>query len=181
MTRVAYLAAALALLVAVPANAAEKGMVSYDALSPTARDLTGEGLTFSYSKSLLHMRVLAIRATAVPVGVIVTPLTDGRIAQKLDRLAGADAKVGSLYVIHPDEEQGNVMVQAFCPGSKSGWLSIGPIRHAEPLRVYAFGDDPGTGEPKLCATMDFQFRGEWRMPDGINHGDPTDTVFAPDY
>lgn len=180
MTRVACLAAAFAFLAAVPANAADKGMVSYDALSPKARELTGEGLTFSYSKTFLHMRVLAIRATAVPVGVIVTPLTDGRIAGKLDRLAGADAKVGSLYLIHPDEEQGNVMVQAFCPGSKTGWLSIGPIRHAEPLRVYAFGDDPGTGEPKLCATMDFQFRGEWRMPK-TNTADPTDTVFAPDY
>lgn len=180
MTRVACIASALTLLAAVPAQAADKGMVSYDAVSPKARELTGEGLTFSYSKSLLHMRVLAVRATAVPVGVIVTPLDDRRVAGKLDRLAGADAKVGSLYLIHPDEEQGNVMVQAFCPGSKTGWLSIGPIRHAAPLRVYAFGDDPGSGEPKLCATMDFQFRGEWRMPK-TNTADPTDWVFAPDY
>jgi hypothetical protein len=181
MIRVACCAAAaLAVLAALPAQAADKGMASYDAMSPKARELTGEGLTFSYSKSLLRTRVLAIRATAVPVGAVLEPVNDGRVAGKLDRLAGEDAKVGSLYVIDPDAEQGNVMVQAFCPGSKIGWLSIGAIRHAEPLRVLAFGDDPGTGEPKLCATMDFQFRGEWRLP-RTNTADPTDWVFAPDY
>lgn len=180
MNRVLFSAAALALIAAAPAHAADKGMVSYDAISPKARELTGEGLTFSYAKSLLHTRVTAIRATAVPVGVVLRPLNDGRVAGKLDRLAGEDAKVGSLYAIQPDKEQGDVMVQAFCPGSKNGWLSIGPIRHAAPLRVLAFGDDPGTGEPKLCAAMDFQFRGEWRMP-STNTADPTDEVFAPDY
>ncbi|MGE5502696.1 MAG: hypothetical protein ACM3W4_12330 [Ignavibacteriales bacterium] len=179
MNRTAFCAIALGLLAACPAHAADKGMVSYDANSPKARELTGEGLTFSYEKSLLHTRVTAVRATAVPVGVVVSPLDDGRTAGKLDRLAGEDAKLGTLYTI-ADSQDAQVMVQAFCPGSKTGWLSIGPIRHAEPLRVLAFGDDPATGEPKLCATMDFQFRGEWRMPK-TNTADPTDAVFAPDY
>ena len=180
MNRVLISAAALALVAAVPAHAAQKGMASYDADSPKARDLTGEGLTFSYEKGLLHTRVTAVRATAVPVGVVVKPLTDGRVAEKLDRLAGRDARVGTLYRI-ADAQQANVMIQAFCPGSKVGWLSIGPIEHARPLRALAFGDDPGSGEPKLCATMDFQFRGDWQMPSDIHHDDPTNTVFAPDY
>ena len=179
MKRSLFSAAALFLVVAAPAHAADKGMVSFDAVSPSARDLTGEGLTFSYVKSLLRTRVTAVRATAVPVGVVVTPLTDGSLTGKLDRLAGPDAKLGTLYTI-TDEQDAGVMIQALCPGSKTGWLSIGPIRHAAPLRVLAFGDDPGTGEPKLCATMDFQFRGEWRMPK-TNTADPTDAVFAPDY
>lgn len=179
--RCVFLAAAFAMAAVVPAAAAERGMVSYDAVSPKARELTGEGLTFSYAKSLFHKRVTAVRATAVPVGVIVKPLEDGRVAAKLDRLAGENARAGSLYLIDPHEQDANVMVQAFCPGSKTAWLSIGPIEHARPLKVLAFGDDPGTGEPKLCASMDFQFHGEWRMPDGVNHGDPTDWVFAPDY
>ena len=180
MKRSLFSAAALALLSVVPAKAAEKGMVSFDAVSPKARELTGEGLTFSYVKGFLRTRVTAVRATAVPVGVLVKPVDDGGLTAKLDRLAGEDAKLGTLYTI-ADAQDAQVMIQAFCPGSKSGWLSIGPIMHARPLRVLAFGDDPGTGEPKLCAAMDFQFRGEWRLPDGINHGDPTDTVFAPDY
>ncbi|MGE5564635.1 MAG: hypothetical protein ACM3YN_00540 [Parcubacteria group bacterium] len=180
MNRILLSAAALALLAAAPAHAADKGMVSYDADSPKARELTGEGLTFSYVKGLLHTRITAVRATAVPVGVTVKPLDDGRIAAKLDRLAGDNARLGTLYKI-ADAQDAQVMVQAFCPGSKTGWLSIGPIEHARPLKVLAFGNDPGTGEPKLCAAMDFQFRGEWRLPDGVNHADPTDAVFAPDY
>lgn len=180
MNRILFSAAALALLASAPAHAADKGMVSYDAESPKARELTGEGLTFSYVKGLLHTRITAVRATAVPVGVVVKPLDDGRIAGKLDRLAGPDARLGTLYEI-ADKQDAQVMIQAFCPGSKSGWLSIGPIMHARPLRVLAFGDDPGTGQPKLCATMDFQFRGEWRMPSDVRHDNPTDTVFAPDY
>lgn len=179
MNRFAFVTTAFALLAAVPAHAADKGMVSFDAESPKARELTGEGLTFSYEKGLLRTRVTAVRATAVPVGVTVKPLTDGRLIEKMDRLAGENARLGTLYTIS-DAQDAQVMIQAFCPGSKTGWLSIGPIRHAEPLRVLAFGDDPGTGDPKLCATMDFQFRGEWRMPK-TNTADPTDTVFAPDY
>lgn len=179
MNRIVSSALALAFLAAVPAHAAEKGMVSYDAESPKARELTGEGLTFSYVKRLFHTRVTAVRATAVPVGVVVDPLDDSRLIDKLDRLAGPDARQGTLYAID-DAQDAQVMIQALCPGSKMGWLSIGPILHAQPLKVLAFGDDPGTGEPKLCATMDFQFRGEWRMPK-TNTADPTDTVFAPDY
>ena len=46
-------------------------MVSYDAVSPDARKLTGAGLTFVFTKSFLRTRVLAVHATAVPVGVVV--------------------------------------------------------------------------------------------------------------
>jgi len=49
----------------------------------------------------------------------------------------------------------------------------------EGLRVYAFGDTP-EGAVRVCAKMQFAFRGEWRMPTvpGI---DPTNAVFKPDY
>lgn len=173
-------AAALVLMAAAPAaQAADKRMVSYDAASPEARRLTGAGLTFVFSKSLLRTRVHAVHATAVPVGVVLEP-ADGGVARRLDALMGKDARTGGLYAIQPDEKQGQVMVQAFCPGSTRGWLAIGHIAHARPLRVHAFGDDPATGEPRLCATMDFEFRGEWRMP-RQNGSDPTDYVFSPNW
>ena len=49
------------------------------------------------------------------------------------------------------------------------------------LRVHAFGDDPTTGEPRLCAVMDFSFRGEWRMPGPSNVAGTTERVFRPDF
>ncbi|MFA7264332.1 MAG: hypothetical protein WC068_15040 [Caulobacter sp.] len=176
--------AALAALVlsagAAPAFAAQKRMVSYDSASPAAKRLTGAGLTFVFTKSFFRTRVLAVRATAVAVGVVPHPSSDGATNRKLDTLMGADAGNGTLYEIDPGAAEGKVMIQAFCPGSKAGWLSIGTIAPHRDLRVHAFGDDPVTGEPRLCAAMDFTFRGEWRMPGPINDG-VTDRVFRPDY
>lgn len=165
---------------ASPALAAQKRMVSYDSASLAARRLTGAGLTFVFTKSFFRTRVLAVRATAVPVGVVPRPSGDGAVNRKLDALMGPDAGAGTLYVIDPKVQEGQVMIQAFCPGSRTGWLSIGTIAPHRDLRVHAFGDDPATGEPRLCAAMDFTFRGEWRMPGPINDG-VTDRVFRPDY
>ncbi|HEX6859350.1 MAG TPA: hypothetical protein VF138_04015 [Caulobacteraceae bacterium] len=171
-------AAVLSLLAAAPAHAADKRMVSYDSASAEARRLTGAGLTFVFTKSMMRTRVLAVHATAVPVGVVLEPAPG--MERKLDPLMGEAAGSGALYEIRPDEKQGPVMVQAFCPGSTKGWLAIGPIAHARPLRVHAFGDDPRTGEPRLCGVMEFDYRGEWRLP-RTNSDDPTDYVFSPNW
>jgi len=180
--KTAILAAlALTFLAAAPAQAADRRMVTYDSISPDARRLTGAGLTFVFTKPMLRSaRILAVRATAVPVGVVVKPSADRDINGRLDALMGAEGRTGALYQIDPAEQQGAVMVQAFCPGSTTGWLAIGAIAHAQPLRVHAFGDDPATGEPRLCAAMDFAYRGEWRMP-RENPSDPTKEVFAPNW
>lgn len=170
----------LAAVAAPAAQAAEKRMVSYDSDSAEARRLTGAGLTFVFSKSLMRQRVWAVRATAVPVGIIPEPLRDGDTARKLDGLMGEDAGTGALYEINTSAAEGKVMVQAFCPGSTSGWLSIGHIAHAKDLRVHAFGLDPASGQPKLCAVMDFTWRGEWRMPE-TNNSDVTGRVMRPDF
>ncbi len=175
------IAAALVLaLAAVPAQAADRRMASYDSVSPDARRLTGAGLTFVFSKSWMRTRVLAVRATAVAVGATVRPSGDGALNRKLDALMGEDARHGTLYEIEPGEEQGQIMIQAFCPGSKAGWLAIGPIAHNRPIRVHAFGDDPAGGEPRLCGVMDFSYRGEWRAP-RYNTADPTRDVFQPSW
>jgi len=173
------LAGLLALGAASPSLAAAKRMVTYDSASPDARRLTGAGLTFVFTKSLLRQRVLAVRATAVPVGVVPEPLRDGEVARRLDGLMGEDAGSGALYEIAADKAEGKVMVQAFCPGSTKGWLAIGPIAHQRDLRVHAFGQD-AAGETRPCAVMDFTWRGEWRMPNP-NTSDVTARVMRPDY
>jgi hypothetical protein len=155
-------------------------MVTYDAASPTARRLTGAGLTFVFTKSLLRTRVYAVRATAVAVGVVPRPSTDGGVNRKLDALMGADAGSGALYEIDPEAQEGRIMIAAFCPGSTKGWLSIGQVGSRRDLKVFAFGDDPTTGEPRLCGDMLFTFHGEWRMPGPLNDG-VTDRVFSPDF
>lgn len=171
---------ALILSLAGPALAAPKRMVTYDAVSPTARRLTGAGLTFVFTKTLLRTRILAVRATAVAVGIVPRPSTDGALNRKLDALMGPNAGSGSLYSIDPKAQEGRIMITAFCPGSTKGWLSIGQVGSRRDLRMFAFGDDPTTGEPRLCGEMLFSFHGEWRMPGPTNDG-VTDRVFAPDF
>jgi len=171
---------ALILSLAGPALAAPKRMVTYDAVSPTARRLTGAGLTFVFTKTLLRTRIHAVRATAVAVGIVPRPSTDGALNRKLDALMGPNAGSGSLYSIDPKAQEGRIMITAFCPGSTKGWLSIGQVGSRRDLRMFAFGDDPATGEPRLCGDMLFSFHGEWRMPGPTNDG-VTDRVFAPDF
>jgi hypothetical protein len=169
------------LAIAPSAQAAEKRMVTFDSNSPSARQLTGAGLTFVFTKALVgEPKVLAVRATAVPVGIIPKPSRDGAINRQLDALMGEDRGRGQLFEIAPGEEQGKVMIRAFCPGSDHGWLAVSDLTSHKDLRVYAFGDNPSGGPIRLCATMDFAFRGEWRMPKtpGI---DPTAAVFRPNY
>lgn len=171
--------AVLTLAAASPSLAAAKRMVTYDSASPEARRLTGAGLTFVFTRSLLRQRVLAVRATAVPVGVVPEPLRDGETVRALDGLMGKDAGTGALYEIDGDKAEGKIMVQAFCPGAVKGWLAISPIAHNRDLRVHAFGAD-ASGKPRLCSVMDFTWRGEWRMPNP-NSADVTARVMRPDY
>lgn len=173
------LAGVAAMVAAGPSTAAVKRMVTYDSASPQARQLTGAGLTFVFTKSLMRQRVLAVRATAVAVGVIPEPLRDSAVIRTLDGLMGEDAGTGALYAIDPDKAEGKVMIQAFCPGATKGWLAISPIAHNRNLRVHAFGAD-AAGQSRLCAVMDFTWRGEWRMPNP-NTSDVTARVMAPDY
>jgi hypothetical protein len=173
------LAGLAALAAASPSTAAVKRMVTYDSASPEARRLTGAGLTFVFTKTLLRQRVLAVRATAVAVGVVPEPLRDADTVRTLDSLMGEDAGTGTLYAIDPAKAEGKVMIQAFCPGATSGWLAISPIAHNRDLRVHAFGAD-AAGQARLCAVMDFSWRGEWRLPNP-NTSDVTARVMAPDY
>lgn len=183
MTRKLALAVTLAVAagLAAPAEAADRRIYTYDSQGAQARQLTGAGLTFTFRKSFLSTRVEQVRANGVPVGVKVDPEGDGRIVSQLDAaLPKAEAGRGGVYRIDPKAMQGAVMIRAFCPGSARAWLVIGALEHAQDLRVHALGDDPATGKLHLCATMDFSWHGEWKLPDR-NRSDRTAPIFQPDY
>lgn len=159
--------AALA-LVAATAAAAETRMFSYDPISPDARRLTGAGVTILFNQGLLGGgRPIKVLATGVPAEA---RLKDGR--QKdlgpggLSGLQGVDADA-TLYEVDAKAAQGKVYVRAFCPGSTRLWLSFSTIVVRRDLRIQAFGDDPqAMGKARLCGTLDFSYRGEWRLPKG---------------
>ena len=171
------LKAALGLVLACLATAAagaahaERKMYSYDPISPDAKRLTGAGLTVLFDKKLTSTRVMKVLATGVPVQ---GRLIDGREKDLgpggLKGINGVDADA-ALYEIDPKFEQGKIYIRAFCPGAKRLWLSFSRLAVHRDLRVQAFCDDPKGGQTRLCGTLDFSFRGEWKLPSG-NLPDP---------
>lgn len=165
---VALLAAGVSL--SAPAARAETRMFSYDPISPDAKRLTGAGVTILFNQGLLGGgRPIKVLATGVPAEA---RLKDGR--QKdlgpggLSAMDGVDADA-ALYEVDDKTAQGRVYVRAFCPGSTRLWLSFSTIAMRRDLRIQAFGDAPrAAGEPegkaRLCGTLDFSYRGEWRLP-----------------
>lgn len=167
----ALLATSVALSpLAASAARAETRMFSYDPISPDAKRLTGAGVTILFSQGLLGPgQPIKVLATGVPAEA---RLKDGR--QKdlgpggLAAMEGVDTGV-SLYEVDSKLAQGKIYVRAFCPGSSRLWLSFSTIAIRRDLRIQAFGDDPnakGEAKARLCGTLDFSYRGEWRLPNG---------------
>ncbi len=155
------------LLLAASAAQAEQRMFSYDPISPDAKRLTGAGVTVLFNQGLLGTgRPLKVLATGVPAEA---RLSSGR--QKdlgpggLAAMDGVDAGA-ALFEVDAKAAQGKVYVRAFCPGSTRLWLSFSTIAIRRDLRIQAFGDDPkAKDKARLCGTLDFTYRGEWRLPD----------------
>jgi hypothetical protein len=150
---------------------AERKMYSYDPISPDAKRLTGAGITVLFDKKLTGTRVLKVLATGVPVQA---RLIGGREKDLgpggLGVMSGVDADA-ALYEVDPKFEQGRVYVRAFCPGATRLWLSFSRLGVHRDLRIQAFGDDPKGGATRVCGTLDFSWRGEWKLPGG-NAPDP---------
>ena len=155
----------LACLAAGTAHA-ERKMYSYDPISPDAKRLTGAGLTVLFDKKLTGTRVVKVMATGVPVqGRLIDGREKDLAPGGLKAMDGVDADA-ALYEIDPKFEQGKIYIRAFCPGSTRLWLSFSRLGVYRDLRVQAFGDNPKGGPARVCGTLDFSYRGEWKLPAG---------------
>lgn len=178
------LLAATALLSALAGPAAaERRMFSYDPISPDAKRLTGAGVTVLFEQGLMSARPVKVLATGVPAQAVLRKGKEKDLgAGGLGAMSGVDADA-ALYEVDGGAEQGKIYVRAFCPGSKRLWLSFSRIAVRHDLRIQAFGDDPkADGRARLCGTLDFSYRGEWRLPNGgppDPNEDWTDTLVGP--
>jgi hypothetical protein len=153
---------------------AETRMFSYDPISADAKRLTGAGVTILFSEGFLGAtRPIKVLATGVPAEA---RLKDGRQKELgpggLAAMDGVDADA-SLYEVDAKAAQGKIYVRAFCPGSTRLWLSFSTIALRRDLRIQAFGDNPKEqAKARLCGTLDFSYRGEWRLPKKQGGPDP---------
>jgi len=168
MSRVASIAVACAALTAALAasGAAVAGVriFSYDAANDGTRRVSGD-LTFQFNQRLIFTTLLNIRSTEGRASADLKPADEHVLGPGgLNRLIGANAQERDLYEVRADA-QGADLVHAFCPGSSRAWLAFGRLVESRPLRVQVIGDAPG-GPAKLCHTLDFNYRGEWKLPPG---------------
>ena len=115
-------------------------------------------------------RPIKVLATGVPAQALLKPGREKDLGPGgLKAMDGVDADA-SLFEVDAKAAQGKIYVRAFCPGSTRLWLSFSAIVLRRDLRIQAFGDVPDPADPKaqgkarLCGTLDFSYRGEWRLP-----------------
>ncbi len=152
------------LALAGPASASVR-IFSYDPSDDATRRVAGD-LTFRFKQRLIFVTVLNIISTEGKAQADLKPSDDKVLGHGgLSRLIGANAPERDLYEVEPGDE-GAEMIHAFCPGSARAWLAFSRMVEARPLRVQVIGDSPAGGPARLCHTLDFNFRGEWKLPSG---------------
>ena len=156
-------ALAVAVLIAVlaassPAEAAVR-LFSYDPADSNTRRTSG-ALTFEFSQGVIRTRVRRVSATLGQASAPVREANDRDLGASLTAIIGDTAGERDLYEVLPENE-GAAMIRAFCPGAARAWLAMGRIRANMPLRVHVLGAPQG-GQARVCVTLNFEFRGEWR-------------------
>jgi hypothetical protein len=155
----------LAALLAAGTARAAVHIVSYDAADDVTRRTAG-GLTFEYDRGLIFTRVLRVRSTEGEARADLKPANDEVLGHGgLTGILGPDARERDLYEVKPTAEGGD-MIRAFCPGSTRAWLAFGRIAQYRGLRVRVLGNGGAGGKARLCQTLDFSWRGEWKLPAG---------------
>lgn len=149
----------LLLTAAGAAHAAGIRMFSYDAADAETRRIAG-GLTFEFRQHLITTEVLRIDATTGAASAPLREASDRDLGASLASLIGETAGERDLYEVLQRDE-GADMIRAFCPGAARAWIAIGRLRSNLPLRVHVLGAPQG-GPARRCATLNFDFRGEWR-------------------
>jgi hypothetical protein len=181
MRRWLVLGVALALAASAGAASAAIRLFSYDPANKVTERTAGD-LTFEFRQQLIFVTLLRVMSTEGQASADVKPVDEHALGHGgLSRLIGDTALERDVYQVEP-QQQGADMIKAFCPGSDHAWLAVGHIAENRPLTVHVIGDNPAGGPTRLCATLKFTFRGEWRAPSDadIEHHQATPPPPLPD-
>jgi hypothetical protein len=138
---------------------------SYEPTNDATRRTAGP-LTFEFDQRLVFTKVLWVRSTEGRARADLKPANEAVLGRGgLSAVIGADAHERDLYEVEPSAE-GADMIHAFCPGSTRAWLAFGRLAQYRDLRIDVLGDAPAGGKARVCATLDFSWRGEWTVPAG---------------
>ncbi len=165
-----WVAAAALVALALPASAhAGKRIFSYDPITPVTKTLAEGGFTFVFEDGMFRgQRVRTLLSSHAPAEAKLRPSSEKELGASLDSLAGRKVEARDLYEILPEDE-GAPLIRATCPGSDRAWLAFGELKRLDDLRIEAFGRyAPGgaeAGKVHHCASLDFSWKGEWKLPE----------------
>lgn len=158
--------ACAALCLAGPARAGDNERIySYDAVSDTAQTLARGGLTFVLRKSMIGgSRVTKVLSTSDHGTAELKPASDKDLGPGgLAGVIGHKVREDDLYEIQRGG-QGEPLIRAACPLSDRAWLAFGALKPNRNVVIHALGHSPISGKVRLCATMEFSWHGEWKLP-----------------
>jgi hypothetical protein len=157
------LAMILALTLAAGAARAELRQFSYDAANEETIASSGP-VTLLVSQSMFGTHLVKISSTVAKATADLRREDAGALGRGGWQEA-TDGVERDLYRILPADE-GADFTSALCPGSKQAWLALTPVKYGRNVRMVVIGDDPAGGGVRRCRTLEFQFHGEWRLPQG---------------
>jgi len=157
-----FLLAGLAVALAPGAASARRLIYSYDSTDAITRQMTENGLTFIFDKSLMATRVSKIVETQDVGEADLKPASDRDLGVSQWMLLGEAGRAHDLYEITKGDD-GVALTKALCPGAEHAYLAIGPLKSGRDLTVFAIGR--AAGRPAwLCETLGYGFHGEWSLP-----------------
>ncbi len=146
-------------------RAAERYVYSYDPASAAAKALTDTGLSFEFEKGLVGgPRVRKIIQTGEFGSADLKPASEAELGRGgVSAALGHERPVGAIYEILPRDE-GKSFIHAVCPGSDRAWLLIGRLDRFRDLTVQAVGRKAADPAAHACASLQFSFRSDLRLP-----------------
>lgn len=157
-TAVVLIAGAFAVLAATAASARER-YFAYEPDSDAARYRSGD-ITVTLRVGLMGATAVKLyRERGADLG-LAKP--GGQFSQHdAERAIGEG---GELQLFAVDAKDGEGFAHGACKGAARAWIAFRSIHAYEPLRIYVLKYDDAAKAPELCETLDYRWRGEFRLP-----------------
>lgn len=94
------------------------------------------------------------------------------------RVLPQGASDGGVYAIKA-EGDGPALSRALCPGADAAWIVVGRVRAGRPLSIETVGRW-ADGRFRHCATLNYDYRGEWATLPGNSPARDAPAAFGPD-
>jgi hypothetical protein len=151
----------LAVAAAGSAAAGDHRWFTYDADSPAAKHRSAD-ITLEVEPGVLSSKVVKLYRKRGNDLDLNRP--DGTFhVGDLDALLGRE-ETQNLRVYAVDTQDGEGFAQGACKGADRAWVALKAVKPYQPVRIYVLRYDAQAKAPALCETLDYRWRGEWRLP-----------------